>query len=59
MGDPEVDPGARWGLEKPKNQSAQNIFKMDLYAGHDVTNPTQLEWEKIDDYTVCTVPCGS
>jgi hypothetical protein len=43
-----LDLGARWGSERPKNQSAQNIFKTDVCVGLDVTNPTQLERAQTD-----------
>jgi hypothetical protein len=41
--DPKMDPGAKMGLGRPKNQSAQNHLKMDVCVGLIVTNPTQLE----------------
>jgi hypothetical protein len=46
--DPELDPGARWGSKRPKNQSAQNLFKMDVCVGLNVMNPTQLERAQMD-----------
>ena len=46
--DPKLDPGARWGSEGPKNQSAQDLFKMDVCIGLDVMNPTQLERAQTD-----------
>jgi hypothetical protein len=39
------------GLGRPKNQSAQNGFKMDVCIGLIDMNPTQLEQAQID--TVC------
>jgi hypothetical protein len=46
--DPELDPGTKMGLGRPKNQSAQNGFKMDMCVGIVDTNPTQLERAQTD-----------
>jgi hypothetical protein len=46
--DLELDPGAKMGPGRPKNKSAQNIFKMNVCVDLDVTNPTQLEWDQTD-----------
>jgi hypothetical protein len=48
----ELDPGARWGSERPKNQSAHNIIKKDVCVGLVDTNPTQLERAQTD--VVCS-----
>jgi hypothetical protein len=45
--DLELDPGARWGSERPKNKSAQNLLKIDVCVGLDITNPMQLEWDQM------------
>jgi len=49
--DPKWIPEPKWGLGRPKNQSAQNHFKMDVCTGHVITNPMQLE--RAQTYTVC------
>jgi hypothetical protein len=41
--DPELDPGDKMGLGRPKHRSDQNIFKTDMRVGLTYTNPTQLE----------------
>jgi hypothetical protein len=41
--DPKLDPGAKMGLGRPKNKSAQNIFKMNMCVGLIYTNSSQLE----------------
>jgi hypothetical protein len=41
--DPKLDLGATGGSERPKNQSAHNLFKMDVCIGLFDKNPTQLE----------------
>jgi hypothetical protein len=46
--DPELDPGARWCSKGPKNQSAQNLFKINVCIGVGNMNPTQLEWAQMD-----------
>jgi hypothetical protein len=38
-----MDLGAKMGPGRPKNQSAQNLFKTDVCVGLVDTNPTQLE----------------
>jgi len=48
VGDPKLDPGARWGSERPKNRSVQNLFKTCVRAGLEVMNPMQLEWAQRD-----------
>jgi hypothetical protein len=50
--DPELDLGTKMGPGRPKNQSSQNGFKMDVCVGLVDTNPTQLEWAQTD--VVCS-----
>jgi hypothetical protein len=46
--DPELDLRTKMGPGRPKNQSAQNGFKMDMCVGLVDTNPTQLERAQTD-----------
>jgi hypothetical protein len=43
-----MDPGTKMGPGRPKNQSAQNGFKMDMCVGLIDMNPMQLEWAQTD-----------
>jgi hypothetical protein len=56
--DPELDLGTKMGLGRPKNQSAQNGFKMDMCVGLVDMNPTQLERAQTDvvcqDIAICS-----
>jgi len=41
-----MDPGTKMEPGRLKNQSAQNLFKMDVSIGLVITNPTQLEMDQ-------------
>jgi hypothetical protein len=50
--DPDLDPGACWGLERPKNQSSHNDFKTDVYVG--LVDMNQMQHERAQMDFVCS-----
>jgi hypothetical protein len=54
--DPKLDLGTKMGPGRPKNQSSQNGFKMDMCIGLVDTNPMQLE--RAQTNVVCSRYCG-
>jgi hypothetical protein len=44
--DPKLDIGTKMGLGRPKHQSYQNGFKIDMCIGLADKNPIQLEWDQ-------------
>jgi hypothetical protein len=54
--DPKLDPGAKMGPGRPKNQSSYNGFKTLVSVGLIDMNPTQLEQAQTN--VVCERYCG-